>query len=139
MLSPSELECLGQFLPLAVVGHLQRAAFNLLQHIDRVALCLQRGCQVFATIVVDQLKGGRLTAIVDFCRGDQPAEGVVLFPQVTGQFAVEILSGDGDVLSIEIDSEIYLIFFINKVRAKWLFALLGDGGQQHEYQHQCCY
>lgn len=122
-----ELKGLGQFLPFAVVGHLQCAAVYLLQHIDGVALGLERGCQVFAAVVVDHLQRGRLAFVINLCGGDQPAEGVVLLGEIARQLAIEFLAWDGDILTIEVDSEVDAVFFIKKVRAKGLPAFLGDG------------
>lgn len=69
-----ELEGLGQFLPFAVVGHLQRTAIYLLEHVDGIALSLEGGCQVFAAVVVDHLQRGRMAFIVNLSGGDEPAE-----------------------------------------------------------------
>lgn len=113
MLSPSELERLGQFLPLAVLGNLQRGPSLLFEGEDGVVLLGEGGCQVFGAIVVDQLQAGPLAA--DLCRGDDPAEAVVLLAQIARELTVKLLSGHLDILLVEIDAQIHFILLIGEV------------------------
>ena len=105
------MSAFGKLLPFSLVGHLDGVASPLAKHVNRVVLARECGRQVFAAKVVDELQGG-LMVILDFARRNHPAERVVLLAQIAGQRSVELLPRNGDVLLVEIDAQIDIIFII---------------------------
>ena len=110
-LLPLERQGLGQFLPLALGGYLDGVACALAQDVDRVVLAREGGREVFAAKVVDELQRG-FVVVFHLTGGDDPAEGVVFLAQKAGEVAVEFLSGDDDVLIVEINAQVDVVFVI---------------------------
>ena len=123
-LAADEAQGAWQLHPLAILGHLDGAARTLAQGVDGVVVAGEGGREVLAAEVVDELQFG-LAVALDGAVGDDPAEGVVALAEESGQLAVELLAGDGDVLVVEVDAQVYLILIIIKVRAKGVALLLG--------------
>ena len=102
---------LGQFAPLALMGHLDGAAGALAQLVGGVVETKQGGGQVLRAEVVDHLELG-LACRFHLGRCNDPAERVALLAQIARQLAVEVLSGYADVLVVKIDAQVDLILII---------------------------
>ena len=113
--------------------HFDGAASTLLQDVSGVILSFQGSGQVLAAEVVDELHEGLLFAF-DLARRDDPAERSSLLAQIAWQFSVKLLARDSDVLVVEVNAHIDLIFFIIKVRAKGVVFLLGIYAQSYDGQ-----
>ena len=124
-----EFQRLGEFLPLAVLGHLEGGATFLLEDIGGVVLQGEGGGEVFGAVIVDEGEGGRLV-VLDLCRGDDPAEGVVFLAEIAWQRAVEFLSRHFYILVVEVDLEEDLIFIIIYVRAERSTFALGERSEK---------
>ena len=112
-----EFENLGEFLPLAVLGHFEGGAFLLFQDIGGIVLHGEGGGEVLRAVIIDQVEAGRIVVLY-LGRGDDPAEGVVLLAEIARQHAIQLLSWHLDILIVEIDVQIDIILIIEKVRAK---------------------
>ena len=110
------------------MGYLDGAARALLQHVQAVVLACQRGTEVFRAEVVDELHLGLVVAF-QLAGGNDPSERVVLLAKIARQRTVQFLSGHLDVLFIEVDAQVHIIFIIYKVRAKrFAFRVLLSAG-----------
>ena len=96
--------------------------------IDGVVLLGKGGCQVLRAVIVDEGYSGGLSRYL--CRGDDPAEGVVVLAKIARQLSVELLSGHVDVLIVEIDAQVDFVFLIFKVRTKDGAVALRLGGEE---------
>ena len=115
---------LGQFLPLAFVGHFDGAARFLTEHVGVIIFSGERRRQVLTAEIVDELQLC-LVVTFDLCLHDDPAERVVHLPKVSGQFAIEFLSWHLNILIIKINAQVDIILTINKVRVKSFAVRLG--------------
>ena len=75
----------------------------MLELVEGVVLDGERGGEVFTAVVVDQGDMGGVAFHLG--RGDEPAERVVGLTEVAGERPVEVLSGHGDALVVEIDTQ----------------------------------
>ena len=83
----------------------------------------EAGGEVLAAVVVDEGYFGGLV-VLELGGGDDPAEGVALLAKVSGQLAVELLTGHGDVLIVEIYLHKYLELLVDEVGTEGLVLLL---------------
>jgi hypothetical protein len=89
----------------------------LTEQIDGIVLSCKGGCEVFAAKIVDELERSLMVTLY-LTRGDDPAEGVIDLAEISGKVTVKLLSRDANVLVVEINAQIDVIFIIIKVRAK---------------------
>jgi hypothetical protein len=89
----------------------------LTEQIDGVVLSCKGGCEVFAAKIVDELERSLMVTLY-LTRGNDPAEGVIDLAEISRKGAVKLLSRNANILVVEINAQIDVIFIIIKVRAK---------------------
>ena len=105
----------GNLHPFAVDHNLEAAAFQLLKGVGAVGVEREAGGEILAAEIIDDGHICHLAVLVYLRVGDQPEARVAAGSEISGKFPVDLLSGNNDIVVIEVHLDIHLVLTVVEI------------------------